>query len=231
MGDLSGVPPVFRGDIGLDDLRRRVLLFCAVACLVVPFGLLVAFSRPAATDAWVPLTAIALFAIAGMTYLAGHWRVSAGAATVVVGLVALATYLIWVEPLRWTVHLLPLVVLFASGFSGPIGGLATAAAVSGDLLLVSSLGGPLPSESLRIVLVLTWANVPVAWLASEPIRLALEWSWGQYVRAEQEADRARRQQAELGQLVKSLNVAQDRLERDRTTSSSALGGPPTRPVE
>ena len=86
MGDLSGVPP-FRGDIGLDDLRRRNPLF--VACLVVPFGLLVAFSRPAATDAWVPLTAIALFAIAGMTYLACDWRVSAGAATVVVGLVGI----------------------------------------------------------------------------------------------------------------------------------------------
>src|SRR5690606_33890736 len=58
----------------------------------------------------------------------------------------------------------------------------------------------------------TWANVLVAWLAAEPLRLALRWSWSEFQRAEHEAERARRHQGELGQLVKSLNVAQDRLE-------------------
>lgn len=50
-------------------------------------------------------------------------------------------------------------------------------------------------------------------LSFQPIQVALNWSWSHYIRAEREADRAMRQQAEFAEMVKSLNAAQDRFEQ------------------
>lgn len=208
-----GGPPTLHGDVGLDDLRRNVLQVCTVGFAVAPFLLMTLYSRPTATPDWVAPAALALFATSGLTYAASRWRVAAGAGVATIGLGTLATAALWVPSIGWLVHLLPLLVLFNSAFFGPGGGLITAATTSAGLLLVTALGGPLSGEVLRVVLVLTWANVPVAWLGSEPIRRALDWSWTQFVRAESEADRARRHQAELAGMVKSLNLAQDRLEQ------------------
>ncbi|MGH2459421.1 MAG: ATP-binding protein [Chloroflexota bacterium] len=203
----------FDAEIGLDDLRRHVLLVCVVGCVVTPLVLMAIFSRPDGTPGWLVWVVLALYAEGILALLASRLSTLAGAATLLIGLLALATGSLWVQPLAWLVDLVPLVVLLTSAFFDVRGGLLAGVAISLDLLLVRGLGGPLASEDLRVVLVLIWASVPVAWLGSEPIRLALRWSWEELRRAEADADRARGQQAQLARLVKSLNVAQDRFEQ------------------
>lgn len=201
-----------RDDIGLDDLRRQVVYACIVGCVIAPLLLMFTFSRTGLTPGWVTVAMLALYAVGLATTLATHWSVTAGAITLLLGELSLLTGSHWIQPLAWYVNLIPLVVLFASTFFDVTGGLAAAAVVTIDLIGINAIGPPLMPDALRVILVLTWANVVVAWLASEPIRLALRWSWTEYCRAEREADRARRQQAELARAVKSLNLAQDRLE-------------------
>ena len=200
-------------EIGLDDFKRHVLTVCVVGCLAIPFGLMALFSRPAGTDSWVTILVLALYGTAFLVLAASRRGTEIGGAALIVCLLGLSTACLWLGPLDWAVGLLPLLVLFASSLFGLGGGILTAALVTIDLVLVSDSGLWASDLNLDLIVGMTWANAVVAWLASEPVRLALNWSWMQYLRAELEADRARRQHSELASLVKSLNLTQDRLER------------------
>ncbi|MBI2939848.1 MAG: response regulator [Chloroflexi bacterium] len=213
MRELDQVLSGLHDDIGLDDLRRRVLAVSLTVCLLTPLGLVLVFSRPGYNEPWLVYVGLALYAVGGLAYLASRWSSAAGGGTLMVGLLAVTTGALWIPPLAWVAYLIPVLVVFAGAFANLLGSLVAAAAVSAALLLVHGLGGPIASQTLHVALILVWANILVTWLASEPIRLALRWSWLEFQRAERETDRARRQQAELARLVKSLNVAQDRLEQ------------------
>ena len=213
MPELDEIASGFRDEIGLDDFRRRILVLAIAASLIAPFGVMLEFSHPGHTEDWVAIVGLALYSVGGLAFLVGRLGTAAGGSALVGGLLAIATGGLWIGPLSWAIHLTPLLVVFAGAFTGLLGSLVAAASLTVDLLLVHRFGGPIAVESLNVILALAWANVLVAWLASEPTRLALRWSWSEFQRAEREADRARRQQGELAQLVKSLNVAQDRLEQ------------------
>ena len=211
--ELDRIPGTFHDEIGLDDLRRHVLLVSVIACVLVAVALIPLFSRPHRTEEWAVVAIVELYCVAGLAVFACRWGTSAGGLALVIGLLAVATGTLWVQPIAWIAYLAPALVLLAGTFSGLLGSLTIAVVISADLLLVQHLGGPTSDDGLRIALVLTWANVLLAWLSSEPLRLALHWSWSHFLRAESEADRAKQHQGELAQLVKSLNVAQDRLEQ------------------
>ncbi|MBI2939795.1 MAG: response regulator [Chloroflexi bacterium] len=199
--------------IGLDDLRQSALSAAAAGCLAAATALLLTNPRPGLAEDWVPAYILALYLLAGLTYLGARMSVATGGLALGGGVLILTTAALWFDPLAWTVYLMPLLVIFAGAFGASTAGLAVAVVVTADLLFVRLIGGPVSGEVLRTVLALTWAGVVAAWLSSQPMRRALKWSWANYVQAEREAEQARRQRGELAQLVKSLNIAQDRLEQ------------------
>ncbi len=213
MQNLNEIPRGFHEDIGLDDLRRHVLLVSVIVCVCASFVVMFSFAHPSGTEDWVTTAVLALYGVTITILIASRWSTMVGGASLICGLIALASGSLWIAPLHWVVGLAPLVVPFAIIFFGFPGGIFAAVVVTADLFTARALGGPFTGEGFTAIIALTWAYLPVAWLASEPIRLALRWSWTEYCRAEGEADRARRQQAELVRVVKSLNLAQDRLEK------------------
>lgn len=212
MCSMSAHLPPSTDEVGLEDLRRHVLIGFGAACFVAPLAIMLAFSRPTGTADWVSIAILALDFVGILTFLASRFSTAAGGAALTTGLILLGIGSTWITPVSWVVNLLPLTVLVASTFFEDWGGPVSGGVITASLLLLGVLGRPVESASLRIVLILTWANVLAAWLAAQPLRIALSWSWTEFRRAEREADRARRQQAELAQVVKSLTVAQDRLE-------------------
>lgn len=212
LSDLGKIAHGLSDEVGLDDLRGHVLGGAVITCLAATIGLMLAFSHASGTEEWVKVAILGLYAVAALTCLAVRWGVRVGGATLVAGLMAVGTTLLSVASLSPVVYLMPSLVLFSTIFLGFLGGLAFAGLVTLDLVAARALGVAIAEETLWVGLALTWANVVLGWVASEPVRLALSWSWSHYLRAEQETNRARRQQAQLAQLVKSLNQAQDRLE-------------------
>ena len=212
MFDIAPRTMLSTDEVGLGDLRQGVILGCGVMCLVVPFAIMFAFSRPSGTSSWVPIVILSLDSVGILTLLTSRLSTAVGGATLTAGMLLLGGGSLWIAPVSWVANLLPVVVLLASTFFENWGGPATAGAVTVVVLLGRALGHDITTVDVQTIVVLSWANVVAAWLASQPTRIALHWSWSQYRRAEWEADRARRQQAELARAVKSLNVAQDRLE-------------------
>lgn len=199
-------------DIGLDDFRARTLTMCEVGCVALAFGLMFLFSHPRDTEAWVPVAAAGLYAVAALTFVVGRLNLTLGAWVLVEGLMVLACGTAWVPSLKLVIYLMPALVVFSSIFVGFSGGWIAAVAASANLGAALALGAPISRDGVAIVLGLSWTNALVTWLASQPTRTALRWSWNSYRRAEDETRRAMRQQSEFAQLAKSLNVAQDRLE-------------------
>jgi signal transduction histidine kinase/CheY-like chemotaxis protein len=211
--DAESFPGFLSGDIiGLDDLRQGVLLGCAAACLIAPFAVMLAFSRPSGTAEWVSTAILALDLVGILTLLASRVSSAAGGAVLTAGLLGLGVGSLGIPALSGAANLLPVVVLVASTFFENAGGPLAAVVITGALALAREQGMGTDLLDLPGIVVLSWANVAAAWLAARPTRMALRWSWSEYRRAEREADRARRQQAELARVVKSLTITQDRLE-------------------
>lgn len=200
----------FDGDAGLDNLRREVLLVCVAAYLILPFLLMLVFSRPSETPSWLSSAILIVESLAWLTFLARGRSSALGGAVFCLGSVGLLSASLAIPSLGWAIHLLPLLVLFAATFFGLFGGLAIAALITAEVLILHAHG--FSGAEFRLIMLLTWGNVAVAWCASEPVRLTLRWAIREYERAERETERARKQQAALAQAVKNLNVAQDRLE-------------------
>ncbi|MGH2458986.1 MAG: sensor histidine kinase [Chloroflexota bacterium] len=199
-------------EVGLEDLRQGVLLGCGVACLVVPFVIMFTYSRTSETADWVSIAILGLDFVGVLTLLAGQLGTTVGGATLTLGMLFLGGLSLWIAPVSWVVNLLPVVVLLASTFFENWGGPLTAGAITVIVLFGRAMGQDVPLADVQTIVILSWANVVAAWLAAQPTRVALRWSWLEYRRADREADQARRRQAELTRVVKSLNVAQDRLE-------------------
>ena len=154
--------------------------------------------------ALIPLLLILM--IAGHMLVQRH--VTLAAVTIVVSGLAMLAVAVWVVPFSSFATFYGLIVLVAVATLGPVSGFATAglaiAVISAEWL------GPTPtlrwSEALAAV-ALTVGCAVMGWVMTRPLRVALDWSWQYYARAQAIADELRVRQGELNRTVKSLNEA------------------------
>ena len=133
------------------------------------------------------------------------------------GLILLASLLLvwamslWLYPGDVAVWFALLVVGEASTVFGPPGAFTTSVLVSLIVAIAGSVGH-LQTAVVVASSLLIWLNVCLSWLAARPSTLSLEWVWSSYADARQSRDQLRRHQGELNRVLKSLDLAYQRLE-------------------
>ena len=152
------------------------------------------------------IPALLILMIAGHTLVERH--VTIAAVTVVVAGLAMLAVAVWVVPFSLFVTLFSLIVLIAVATLGPRAGFGTAVVVIG--VIAAERLGPNPtiswSEALATI-ALSMGSAIVGWVMTRPLRVALDWSWQYYARAQAITDELRVRQGELNRTVKSLNEA------------------------
>ena len=198
---------------GIEELRAEALdLVVFTMAMVAFFGhmLLVASTQKLdlARFGYVWL----LLGIAGLS----HWTLRLGsaqaAACLVTSLAAVLASALFVfrEPtlVAWFVAIAIVAgALLSWQWAVGVAGFASLATLSGVAT------GALPLEPAAQGLLLTWSGCLLSWLLSHPTRVALDWSWHSYVQSRQVTEELRDHQAELAQVVKSLNHAYKLLEQ------------------
>ena len=133
------------------------------------------------------------------------------------GLLLLASLLLvwamslWLYPGDVAVWFALLVVGEASTVFGPPGAFATSVLVS-LIVVIAGSAGHVQAAVVVASSLLIWLNVGISWLAARPSTLSLEWVWSSYADARQSRDQLRHHQGELNRVLKSLDLAYQRLE-------------------
>jgi signal transduction histidine kinase/CheY-like chemotaxis protein len=198
---------------GLEELRAEALDLVVLSLAVVSFFghmLLVAITQnldlPRFGYMWL------LLGIAGLSHYTLRLGSAQAAKNLVISLTAALASALFVyrEPalIAWFVAISIVAgVLLSWRWSAVVAGVATIAT------LVGLAAGVLPIEPADHGLLLTWSGCLLSWLLSHPTRVALDWSWHHYIQSRQVTEELRDHQAELAQVVKSLNYAYQLLEQ------------------
>jgi signal transduction histidine kinase/DNA-binding response OmpR family regulator len=196
------------------ELRQDVLLHVILFCLALAFLALgataVAPSMPYLVE--VTVAALALIGLAGLAYWARPGGPLVAGGLLVAGLGALPIALLWRLPSPAVAPWLSTVVLLAAALLGRRATVAVAAALSAALIAVLGDGDARPWTAGSALLLL-WATAALAWITSNPLRRALEWSWSSYLQAVETTGELREHQSQMGRVLKSLNETYERLEQ------------------
>lgn len=132
---------------------------------------------------------------------------------VLIGLLGLAWLaVLWLAPGLLPAALTLIVVGATSALFGPRLAFAAAGLLSVALIGSGARSWLSTADALAGVL-LAWVGAGLFWLNARPAETALRWSWSSYYAAVRSRDEARRHRAELGQLLKTLDIAYRNLEQ------------------
>lgn len=204
----------YRGSV-LDELRSASARSAILAVLGIGSGLLL-FAVSAFDPIQPPLFAMIseLFLVAAVAYLAFHCRALLAAVVLVVGLAAVFVLALPLWPGGIIAPWASLVVLTAAGLLGWRWGAGTALAATTILLFAASRPDDAVSGDVAgSAILMSWASLLMYSLISSPIQTVLSWTWSSYLQALEQTHEARRRQAELAQLSKSLGESYYQLEQ------------------
>lgn len=205
-------------------LRAETLNLIGVSLVVLAMAILgIAAVDPATRRETIWLIVLPLFAGVGAVRLQ---RLGLGpAAILLISTLALAIVAAaLVYPDSQMLYAFPLLVIIGCVLIGDLSAFAIAALISvvvtvlvrnWDTITLLGLHAPGPVGTpppVGTVLFLVWCTSLLSWLASRPIRTAIDWAWRSYLMALRRTEELRDRQAELGRLAKSLNEACIRLE-------------------
>ena len=118
---------------------------------------------------------------------------------------------VWQFPMESVVFLAVFVIGTASALFGSRAAFLTAGLTS--LVVVAAVpGASLPTSVALIGLLASWASAGLFWLTARPAYTTLEWAWASYADASETQNQLRQQNGELSGVLKSLDLAYQRLE-------------------
>jgi len=193
------------------DVLQQVVSLCLGVALLVLAATAVRPAMPRAAE--LTVAALLLGGLAGLVHWLRRCGVRAAAALLVVGLGLALLALARVFPAAAVAPWLSTVVLLAAALLGRRATVAVAAALSLALPLALGDAGAADPWIAASALLLLWTTAALAWITSNPLRRALEWSWASYLQAVGTTEELREHQSQMGRVLKSLNETYERLEQ------------------
>ncbi|MGH2459551.1 MAG: ATP-binding protein [Chloroflexota bacterium] len=199
----------------LMELRTEAVRWLAGGAMVLAFGIVYVWAFDAdLTGLQNIVVAAVLGGSAGLAWFLVERTYVGAAATLILGLIGS----IVVATILWSagalVYALPLVLFVAPLL---IDYRRTLLFSLGETILVGAVAAlrltPLPGSDISVALLLIVIGAGLSWVAYQPIRAMLDWTWRGYQEERRKTEEGRERQAELAQLSKSLEEACERLEQ------------------
>ncbi len=199
----------------LMELRAQAIRWVAGGALVLALGILYAWAfRSDLTGLENPIIAALLAGSAGLAWALVDRSYFGAAVLLVIGLLAstCAAAILWstgevLYALPLILFVVPLLITYRHALLVGLG----------ETILVSIVAllhlVALPGSDLGIVLLLIVIGAGLSWVAYQPIRTMLDWTWASYLEERRKTAEVRERQAELARLSKSLEEACERLEQ------------------
>ena len=199
----------------LMELRTEAVRWVAGGAIILAFGIVYVWAFDAdLTGLQNVVVATLLGGSAGLAWLLVERTYVGAAATLVLGLIVsiIAATILWSAGAL--VYALPLVLFVAPLL---IDYRRTLLFSIGETILVGAIAAlrltPLPGSDITVALLLILVSAGLSWVAYQPIRTMLEWTWRGYLEERRKTEEVRERQAELARLSKSLEEACERLEQ------------------
>lgn len=197
------------------DLRAEALRWVAGGAAALAWGIVWVWALSADLTGLQDVLVAAILAIsAGLAWILADRSYIGAAAVLTLGLVAgsVAAAVLWST--GQLVYALPL-ILFLTPLL--IGYWHTLLVSIGEIALVGALATlrlvPLPGTDVSLAVLLIVLGAGLSWVAYQPVRRMLDWTWASYLEERRKTREVRERQAELAQLSKSLEEACGRLEQ------------------
>ena len=205
------------------DLRAQALRWVAAGTALVAFGIVYVWAFSAAlTGLQDLLVATILVSAAGAAWFLVDRTYAGAAALLMIGQLAgiAAAAALWST--GQLVYALPLVLFVAPLLMGYWQTIAVGVGEAVLILAMVALGiTPLPGADVTLALLLILVSAGLSWVAFQPVRTMLDWTWASYREERRKTLQIRERQAQLANLSKSLEEACERLEQANVALAEA----------